>query len=152
MSYTELGKLIKEEREKHGWEQSDLAARVLITQQTVSRWEKGDSRPRQEDLLKLINLFSANHYLWLTKAGYKIDEPDISLAPYLPLHNLTPENFELFCRDFIKAINPNAEVSRFGTQGYTQEGIDLLARDGEKILGYQCKRHKQFQPQMLMKQ
>src|SRR5690242_16826647 len=98
MKYKDLGKLIKSEREQRGWEQADLAKRMKVTQQTVSRWEKGDSRPKQDDLLKLVELFSGENYLWFSKAGYDFEEPDVSLSPYLPLQNLSAENFELFCR------------------------------------------------------
>ena len=146
MKYKDLGKLIQLERKKRGWEQADLAALISREQQTISRWEKGDSRPKQDDLLRLVEFFSVDINVWLAKAGYQIEEPDISLCPYLPIHNLSPENFELFCRDFIKTLNPNANVSRYGIQGHKQDGIDLLAEENKKLLDYQCKRHKQFGP------
>jgi len=148
MKYPELGKLIKSEREKRGWEQADLAAMVKRGQQAVSRWEKGDSRPRRDDLLKLVDIFSGDAEMWQTKAGYHLDQPDQSLAPFLPLNILSAENFELFSRDLVQALNPSAKVHRYGTQGSRQEGIDLYADcDEEKtVYDYQCKRHKQFGP------
>lgn len=146
MQYPGLGQLIKTEREKHGWEQLELATMVAVGQQAVSKWEKGISRPRQDDLLKLVDLFSGDIDDWLTKAGYNIEEPDLSLAPYLPLQNLSAENYELFSRDLIKALNPKADVHRYGTQGHKQEGIDLFSKEDDTVLDYQCKRHKQFGP------
>lgn len=147
MKHSNLGILIKSEREKRGWEQADLAAMLNRGQQTVSRWEKGDSRPKQDDLLKLAEIFSGDTDIWLTTAGYQTEAPDVSLAPFLPIYNLTPEKFELFCRDLIQAINPVAEVHRYGVQGNNQEGIDLYADlHDSTILDYQCKRHKQFGP------
>ena len=101
MKFKDLGNLIKAEREKRGWDQIDLAKRMGVTQQTVSRWEKGDSRPKQSDLSKLVDLFSGENYQWFAKAGYDFDEPDTSLSPYLPVHNVSAETFELFCRDLI---------------------------------------------------
>ena len=144
MKYINLGNLIKSEREKRSWEQVDLAKRMAVTQQTVSRWEKGDSRPKQDDLSKLVDLFSGENHVWFTKAGYDFDEPDTSLSPYLPVQNLSAENFEVFCRDLVQALNPGADVHRYGTQGHKQEGIDLYAQIARTILDYQCKRHKQF--------
>lgn len=147
MTYTDLGRLIKTEREKRGWEQADLAAMVKRGQQAVSRWEKGDSRPKQDDLLKLVDIFSGDPETWLTKAGYQLEQPDISLVPFLPLNNLSAENFELFSRDLVQALNPSAKVHRYGTQGDNQEGIDLYADRPDRIVyDYQCKRHKQFGP------
>lgn len=143
---TNLGNLIKLEREKRGWEQADLAARLSVKQQTVSRWEKGNSRPQYDDVLKVADLFSGDVYEWLAKAGYDIDEPDISLTPYLPLHNLSAEKFEFFSRDLIQALNPGADVNRYGTPGHKQDGIDIYARLSGSILDYQCKRQKQFGP------
>jgi len=144
MNFKDLGILVKGEREKRGWDQADLAKRMGVTQQTVSRWEKGDSRPKQDDLSKLIDLFSGEDYEWFTKARYELDEPDTSLSPYLPVQNLSAENFELFCRDLVQSINPDADVHRYGTQGSNQDGIDLYAQEANIVLDYQCKRHKQF--------
>ena len=121
MKYIDLGKLIQIERKKRGWEQADLASRISREQQTISRWEKGNSRPKQDDLLRLVKIFSTDINVWLAKAGYQVEEPDISLSPYLPIHNLSPENFELFCRDLVKALNPIADVNRYGTQGHKQD-------------------------------
>jgi transcriptional regulator with XRE-family HTH domain len=146
MEYTELGPLIKSEREKRAWEQADLASRVSVKQQTVSRWEKGDSRPRRDDLLKLVDLFSGDTYEWLAKAGYDIEGPDTSLTPYLPLQNLSEEKFEFFCQNLIQALNPDYEVQRYGSRGHKQNGIDLYARKSSSVFDYQCKRHKQFGP------
>lgn len=145
MKHNELGKLIKSEREKHSWEQADLAKMVSRGQQTVSRWEKGNSRPKQDDLLRLVDLFSGDVEEWLSKAGYQIEEPGVSLAPFLPMNNLSPENFELFSRDLVQALNPASDVHRYGSQGHKQDGIDLYAKHPDSsILDYQCKRHKQF--------
>jgi transcriptional regulator with XRE-family HTH domain len=147
MNYSSLGKLIRSEREKRGWEQADLASRIKIGQQAVSRWENGNSRPRLDDLHKLVDIFSGDIEVWKLKAGYILEEPDISLAPYLPLNNLSSENFELFCRDLVQFLNPTAEVHRYGSQGYKQEGIDLFAKYMDKSVNdYQCKRHIQFGP------
>lgn len=51
-----MGNLIRERREKHGWTQTELAARIEgelgpgghLHQRAVSKWEKGESRPGPE--------------------------------------------------------------------------------------------------------
>lgn len=146
MRYDSLGNLIRKEREKRGWEQAELATTLSVTQQTVSRWEKGSSRPQQSDLSKLVDIFSGDIEEWSEKAGYSSEGADSSLTPTLPLQNLSEEKFEFFSRDLIKALNPSADVNRYGTKGHKQEGIDLLAKTGKTILDYQCKRQKQFGP------
>lgn len=145
MKYAELGSRIKAEREKRGWEQAELAARIGVGQQTVSRWESGNFRPKADDLHKLVEIFEGDINEWLPLAGYKIAKPVRPLVPHLPLDSLSEENFELFSRDFVQALNPGVDVHRYGTKGHKQEGIDLYAKTPGK-LDYQCKRHKEFGP------
>ncbi len=45
--YEELGRVVRQARERLGMEQGDLAARVGVGQQAVSTWERGKSRPRR---------------------------------------------------------------------------------------------------------
>lgn len=146
MNLLGFGKFIKKEREKRDWEQAELAARMFVKQQSVSRWEKGDSRPRYDDVLKLADIFSIDKSDLLPLAGYDTEGPDQSFLPFLPLHDLRPENFEAFCRDFIQELHPSADVHLYGGQGHKQEGIDLYAQLPKSKFDYQCKRHKQFGP------
>jgi transcriptional regulator with XRE-family HTH domain/tetratricopeptide (TPR) repeat protein len=146
MEYKELGKLIKAERERHGWEQAELATRLEVGQQAVSGWERGKSRPRVDVLHKLVELFAGDINEWLPKAGYKIEKPVRPLASSLPLDHLTEETFELFSRDLVQALNPGADVHRYGARGHKQHGIDLYAKLPGGKKDYQCKRHEQFGP------
>jgi len=146
MEYEELGKLIKAERERHGWEQAELATRLEVGQQAVSGWERGKSRPRVDVLHKLVELFAGDINEWLPKAGYKIEKPVRPLASSLPLGHLTEETFELFSRDLVQALNPGADVHRYGARGHKQHGIDLYAKLPGGKKDYQCKRHQQFGP------
>ena len=46
--------LLKDLREKHHLTQEELAERVLVTRQAVSRWETGETQPNTETL-KLLS-------------------------------------------------------------------------------------------------
>ena len=50
----EMKELLKDQREKHGLTQEQLAERVLVTRQAVSRWETGETQPNT-DTLKLLS-------------------------------------------------------------------------------------------------
>ncbi len=47
-------------RVKHGLTQDDLAAKVYVTRQAVSRWENGETVPNPETLKKLSVLFNVS--------------------------------------------------------------------------------------------
>ena len=49
--------VLYELRTKHGLSQDDLAERVFVTRQAVSRWENGDTVPNTETLKRLSKLF-----------------------------------------------------------------------------------------------
>jgi transcriptional regulator with XRE-family HTH domain len=50
----EIKEILKDLREKHGLTQEQLAERVLVTRQAVSRWESGATQPNT-DTLKLLS-------------------------------------------------------------------------------------------------
>lgn len=50
-----LGNWLRDTRRRLGLEQADIATRVGVTQQTVSRWENGEAVPRGRFVLPLAN-------------------------------------------------------------------------------------------------
>lgn len=146
MDLTLLGQRIKERREKLGLDQAQFAKSLDVGQQTVSRWEKGGSRPKIDVLHRVVQLFDGDVNDWLSMTGYNLAKPVQPLLAHLPLDSLSEENFELFSRDFVKAVKPGWEVNRYGSRGHKQYGIDLLAKNKKAKLDYQCKRHATFGP------
>ncbi|MDQ3728773.1 MAG: helix-turn-helix domain-containing protein [Actinomycetota bacterium] len=149
-----LGEQIRQQRERLGWDQADLAREVGgVTQQTVSRWERGASRPRRHVIVRLASLLDLDPRELLGAAGYgaladRPDEVPLPVRPratVLPVAALSPDRFEEFVADVARRLYPDTHVSRFGAQGHTQYGFDVIAQNGGRLrAGFQCKRRRQF--------
>ncbi|MFS0673025.1 helix-turn-helix domain-containing protein [Ornithinibacillus sp. 179-J 7C1 HS] len=48
---------LKKEREKRGWSQTDLADKIHVSRQSVSKWETGKNYPSIEIIIELSDLF-----------------------------------------------------------------------------------------------
>ncbi|MFL1901186.1 helix-turn-helix domain-containing protein [Streptomyces tauricus] len=130
---------IRAAREARGWGQAELARRLGTGQQTVSRWERGQTSPRGEQL----QLLRAT--LGLDSAATPERRP---LLEELPFNRLDAYQFEAFCDALASRLYPGAqEVLRYGVSGDKQHGIDIrvVTADGERI-GIQCKKYEKFQP------
>ena len=148
---------ILEARTRMGWEQSDLAQRLRtpVSQQTVSRWEKGGSRPRRDLVVELAELFGEDPAEFLEAAGYTNASDQARVAPrpvhshliVLPVWDLAPDKFEELIADLGQELRPDLFVTRFGGPGHTQYGVDIVAeKDSRYVLTYQCKRREDFGP------
>lgn len=146
--YAGLGAFMRSHRERQGIAtQGDLAARLGVAQQTVSRWEAGTSRPRTDELAKIAALLKIDILELSAGAGYASDATTVSFDRPLPLAGLSPESFEFFCLDFLATLyRAQADVHLAGKTGHKQYGIDIEARfvadDG--LFTFQCKREAQF--------
>ena len=111
---------IKLEREQRGWTQAELAGRMPIGQQTVSRWERGKTRPNRDQVTRLLELFELDPdqlEVWLDQCDESSDgalPPARPLNPDLAIGSLTAADFERICRSLVKALHPTVEVQRFG--------------------------------------
>ena len=52
-----LGDKIAELRRQRGWSQENLAERLGVTRQSVSKWESGACDPSTTNLIALANLY-----------------------------------------------------------------------------------------------
>ena len=52
-----FGEKLKAERMKKGWTQDDLAEKLYVSRQSVSKWENGANYPNIEILIKISDLF-----------------------------------------------------------------------------------------------
>ncbi len=49
---------LKKEREKKGWSQTELAEKIHVSRQSVSKWETGKNYPSIEVIIDLSDLFN----------------------------------------------------------------------------------------------
>ncbi|UWU66095.1 helix-turn-helix domain-containing protein [Bradyrhizobium sp. NC92] len=128
--------------------QTEFATLVKSTQQTVSRWEAGQSRPRDKQMPLIAAVLKANVADLLAAAGFTQKTAVVSFDQPFPIDGLTPDSFERFCRHLLQALYPTARVEHAGGHGHTQDGLDVIATfpDGSTF-SFQCKRIDEFGPQ-----
>ncbi|HZY18876.1 MAG TPA: helix-turn-helix domain-containing protein [Ramlibacter sp.] len=137
-------------RVEAGMTQLELANKLDLKQQTVSRWEKGLARPRAKDIPALSKALNADEQRLLNAAGYSQHDVEPEGAPTydqaLPLYALAPERFERFCADFLDRYfrASGGRASRYGASGHDQRGIDILVEFPAKVYVFQCKRVEEF--------
>ena len=68
--WNECGALIKEMRLKQKMTQPDLAKELAKSASLISRWEKGERRPKQASLLEMSIIFGEPIQVLQKKAGY----------------------------------------------------------------------------------
>ena len=146
--YASFGTLLTEARATAGIDnQSDLALILDCSQQTVSRWESGQSRPRAGEIPKLAAALKLKPSFLLEQAGY-VTATVSSYAQPFPVDRLDAETFERFVEFLLQCLyRGKAEIRRAGESGHKQDGIDLTVTFPDGIrFSYQCKRVEQFGP------
>lgn len=157
MAWAEFGKILIQARLEAGMAgQVELAAALGVSQQTVSRWEQGKSRPRTAQVPALAAALNINAVRLLSAAGYADvnsdnrppSSPRYGLDLPWPVDALPYETFERFCADLLDRLHGDAAtVTRYGSQGHKQNGLDIDAvlSDGSRTT-YQCKQQKSLGP------
>ena len=87
--------------------QSELARLLGVGQQTVSRWERGLSRPRVKEIPKLASVLRADRDVLLEAAGYTNPAVAATFDRPFPINALPPESFERFCHYFLERMYEN---------------------------------------------
>jgi transcriptional regulator with XRE-family HTH domain len=154
LRYHLLGDLIVACRKSKGIAlQGQLADLVGASQQSVSRWEAGTSRPRLDQLAVLADALGLDEAVLRREAGYGAPEealPEtvtVSFDQSLPVDALSPESFERFVDRLLRARYPQSTVQRAGKTGHDQSGIDILVIFPDKHQeSFQCKRVTRFGP------
>lgn len=81
----EIREVLKTLREKHGLTQEQMAERVMVTRQAVSRWENGETQPNT-DTLKILSrefgvsintLLGSPRVLFCQCCGMPLSEDDV---------------------------------------------------------------------------
>lgn len=128
--------------------QADLADMLKATQQTVSRWEAGLSRPRENQITQIASALGVAPEQLVEAAGYSVPTVVASFDKPFPVDALTPDSFERLCAHLLQRMYPDAQVHRAGGQGHTQDGTDVMVTlpNGAKH-SFQCKRVEEFGPQ-----
>ena len=154
-SYKVFGEMLERLRLKAGIKhQAEFATLVKSTQQTVSRWERGLSRPREKQLPLIARVLNLDESAELfAAAGYgstPIGPKNVAALTFdqpFPIDALTPDSFERFCRYFLGKYYSTASVHRAGGPGHTQGGVDVEVTfpDGKRF-SFQCKCTGEFGP------
>jgi transcriptional regulator with XRE-family HTH domain len=128
--------------------QADFAMLVQATQQTVSRWEAGLSRPREKQLPLIASLLGTKVDELRVAAGYAVKTAVATFDQPFPVDALSPESFERFSTYFLQRLYRDATVHQMGNRGHTQDGTDIVVRlaNGD-VHSFQCKRTEEFGPQ-----
>ena len=148
MAYPLLGTLLRTARTAVDLEQRDVARQLGVGQQAVSSWERGTSRPRATQLPALCCLLDLRIEDVRLAGEYELARA-LARAPkllLLPFENLSDEAFEAFCRDLFHGLYPGRAVTRNGSTGYKQYGVDVIVDGKAERIGVQCKRHRTFGP------
>ncbi len=155
LPYEAFGLFLKNARQAAGFErQSDLADKIGASQQAVSSWEAGRSRPRQSQISALANSLSLAPAKLIEAGGYQVvtealpEKATVSFDQDFPVDALSPESFERLVEELVRRKYPDArEVRRAGGRGHSQGGIDIFAvlGDGRQLV-VQCKRVTRFGP------
>ena len=116
-------------RRKAGWSQEELAERLNVSRQSVSKWEGAQSMPDIDKIVQLSSLFSVTTD-YLLKDGR--DDPQPAAAEtHSPLPRVTPTQAE----DYLTKAQANAPRMALATALCIVSPIPLLALGTVSELG-----------------
>src|SRR5687768_1682232 len=91
ISTQKTGAYISQLRKNQNMTQADMAGKLMVRPQTVSKAETGQARPDSEQLLTLTHLFSVSVNAILLAQHKQVESPAPSLTPEPPAPSPTAE-------------------------------------------------------------
>ena len=93
-----LADKIIEERKKNGWTQEDLAQKLGVSRQSVSKWESAGAIPDLKKIIQLADLFEVSTD-YLLKDGIEKENKDISCDTDCVLQRVTMEEANAYMNE-----------------------------------------------------
>lgn len=97
-----LADKIIEERKKNGWTQEDLAQKLGVSRQSVSKWESAGAIPDLKKIIQLADLFEVSTD-YLLKDEIEKENTDISCDTDCVLHRVSMEEANAYMNEKKKA-------------------------------------------------
>lgn len=122
MKKQNLGSRIKDLRESRNMTQAELAKQLFVSDKTISKWEKGNSDPETEILIKMSQIFDVTLDYLLTGATKEKDTKVVS-------------RIELACREDNIALLDGLDIEAFDEYG---KNLEFYAKqyDSKNIQNY----------------
>lgn len=140
----EIAEKIRRVREKSGLTQKNLADKLGISQQIISRIESGKHNISLETLDKICKKLGVP--LSAEKFGFTEEQPIVTSTRHvLPFERLEPKRFEDMCLWIIQRSKEFDKVEKYGGPGDKQRDIIAYKYNtiGHQEMWYfQCKRYK----------
>mgnify|MGYP003559863099 FL=1 len=134
-----IGERIAEERKKKGMTQEDIAEKLNLSRQAISKWESGSSFPDTENLLKLSLLFSVSvdYLLKGEMVGEKNEEGIVFHLSYSSLTRMKERHSEKTLWGLpLWSVGKNAKG--FFALGFRSEGIFSLGFFSKGVFSLGC--------------
>lgn len=93
-----LADKIIEERKKNGWTQEDLAQKLGVSRQSVSKWESAGAIPDLKKIIQLADLFGVSTD-YLLKDEIEKEKIDTSCDTDCELHRVTMEEANAYMNE-----------------------------------------------------
>lgn len=105
-----LGTKIKEYRTKRGLTQKELAEKLHVTYQAVSRWENGDVEPSVDTILEMTKIFDCSVDELFGKEKTPAPEPEVKVVEKMVVRESKP--ILALCEECNKPIYNQDEIFR----------------------------------------
>lgn len=138
---------VEAERRRLGWSQQDLADRVGVGQQTVSKWERGITTAEGSILERVRQVLGFTRVAAPTSPENKHDTAMLPSLRRLPLMELEQNDFVNFTVSLLRACHPEAFIDYESRQQRQRTYIDVrLVLPGGERVAVKCERHRKFHP------